>query len=104
MIILFHIFVVAVLQLSHVFASSNLAYKVGRGHPTGSWGLLEENRQYPVHVASLVAVINRYKIGDVRRVISSSTMSRCFILVGNGNGKDFKPKDFLFIHIVKNAP
>jgi len=43
MIILFHIFVVAVLQLSHVFASSNLAYKVGRGHPTGSWGLLEEN-------------------------------------------------------------
>jgi len=45
MIILFHIFVVAVLQLSHVFASSNLAYKVGRGHPTGSWGLLEDREE-----------------------------------------------------------
>ena len=26
---------------SHAYASSNLAYKVGRGHPTGSWGLPE---------------------------------------------------------------
>ena len=42
-IILFHIFVVAVLQPSHVFASSNLAYKVGRGRLTGSWGLLEKD-------------------------------------------------------------
>jgi len=42
MIFLFHISAIAVLQPSHVFASSNLAYKVGRGRPTGSWGLLEE--------------------------------------------------------------